>query len=176
MGQVILIIQIKVTAEDSSVKTYNINLTKIEVGKETPNDIVSSMGYSNKNNNISGFTIGKDVSTVINDIKHKYNTAQVKMYNSSNKEITSGLVSTGQKIVISNNGTHTYTIVVYGDTNGDGKVSAIDYSKVKSHILNISKLSDSYSLAGDTSKDGKISAIDYSKIKSHILNINKINQ
>jgi hypothetical protein len=98
------------------------------------------------------------------------------MYNSSNQEITSGLISTAQRLKVTANGTTYFNVVVRGDINGDGKISAIDYSKVKAHILNTSKLSGAYSLAADTSKDGKISAIDYSKVKAHILNISKLTQ
>ncbi len=164
-------IQVKVTAENGNVKTYNINLTKIEVGKETPNDIVSSMGYSNKNNNISGFTLGKDVNNIVSNIKTKYTTANVKVYNKSNQEITSGLVSTGQKIVISNNGNQTYTIVVYGDTNGDGKIGIGDYAKVSDTILGKTSMNTTDSLAADVNHDGKIGIADYAKIKDYILGI-----
>ena len=75
-----------------------------------------------------------------------------------------------------NNNTKTYNVIVFGDTSGDGKISTIDYSKVKAHILNTSKLDSSYNAAADTNKDGKVSAIDYSKIKSHILKIDSLVQ
>ena len=169
-------VTVKVTAEDGSVKNYNVTVNRKEASKETPDDVVKSIGLKNSNNNLSGFTLGSDVSSVISNIKNKYKNADIKVYNSNNKEITKGLISTGQKITIKNNETKSYTIIVKGDTHGDGKISAIDYSKVKSHILNINKLSNSYSYAADTNSDGKISAIDYSKIKSHILNINKLSQ
>ena len=175
-------IKVNVTAEDGTVKTYTVTITrkeeeKIDPSSATPDKVVSATGYKNNNNNLTGFTLGQDVSKVINTIKGKASTATVKVSNSSNKEITSGLISTGQKIAITINGsTKTYNVVVYGDTNGDGKISAIDYSKVKAHILNTSKLDSSYNAAADTNKDGKISAIDYSKIKSHILNISKLTQ
>ena len=69
-----------------------------------------------------------------------------------------------------------YDIVVYGDTNGDGVISAIDYSMIKAHILNISKMSGIYYESADINKDGSISAIDFSMVKAHILNISKITQ
>ena len=99
------------------------------------------------------------------------------MYDSSNKEITSGIISTGQKISVSINGKEKkYDVVVYGDSTGDGKVSAADYSVIKAHILGIRKVEGVYFTAADTSKDGKVSAVDYSMVKAHILNISKIKQ
>ncbi|MBO5530202.1 MAG: cadherin-like beta sandwich domain-containing protein [Bacilli bacterium] len=175
-------IKVNVTAEDGSVKTYTVTITrkeeeKIDPSAAKPDDTIRLVGYKNNGGNISGFDLGQDVSKVVSKIKSKFSTASIKVINSNNKEITSGLVSTGQKITVTiNNNTKTYNVVVFGDTNGDGKISAIDYSKVKAQILKTASLNGSYSLAADTNKDGKVSAIDYSKIKSHILKIDSLVQ
>ncbi|MEG0981646.1 MAG: dockerin type I repeat-containing protein, partial [Erysipelotrichaceae bacterium] len=66
--------------------------------------------------------------------------------------------------------------VVRGDVNGDGKISAVDYSYVKNQILKIDKLTGANAVAANVDKNEKISAIDYSLIKNDILNISKINQ
>ena len=62
-----------------------------------------------------------------------------------------------------------------GDASGDGKISAVDYMKIKNHIMNNSKLSSNYKTASDVNGDGKISAVDYMKIKNHIMGTSKIN-
>ena len=68
-----------------------------------------------------------------------------------------------------NNTEYTYTVVVKGDVNGDGKIYATDYVKVKNHIMGKSSLSGSYLLAADINNDGKIYATDYVLIKNHIM-------
>ena len=99
------------------------------------------------------------------------------MYDASNKEITTGTVSTGQKISIKINGTEKkYEVIIFGDTNGDGRISAQDFAKVKSHLLGASKITGDSLSAADTNKDGKISAQDFAKIKSHILGATKLQQ
>ena len=65
---------------------------------------------------------------------------------------------------------------VLGDTNGDGKVSAQDFAKVKSHLLGATQLSGNSIYAADTNKDGKISAQDFAKIKSHLLGASQLQQ
>ena len=168
---------VKVTAEDGSVKEYKITIIKSEAGKDKPNEIVSSFGLKVNNKNLSGFTIGKDISEYVKNIKNNFSTSEVKALDKNNKEITSGSVSTGQKLVVKNNGEEvTYNVIVYGDTNGDGKISAQDFAKVKSHLLGATKLTGDSITSADTNKDGKISAQDFAKIKSHLLGASKLQQ
>ena len=168
---------VKVTAEDGSEKEYKITIIKTEPGKDTPKEIVNSIGLTVKDSNISGFSVGRDLSDYVNMIKKNFTTSEVKIYDSSNKEITKGIVTTGQTIKVKNNNQEvTYTVILYGDTNGDGKISTIDYSKIKAHIQGTKKLEAPYTVSADTSKDGKISTIDYSKIKAHIQKTKNLEQ
>ena len=82
-------------------------------------------------------------------------------------------MGTGDIVNISN-GTETksFRIVIYGDVNGDGLVSAVDYVKIKNYIMSSSELSGSYKLAADVNNDGTISAVDYVNIKNYILGNN----
>lgn len=76
-------------------------------------------------------------------------------------------VGTGYKLT--SNG-KTYTIVVLGDVNGDGKASAGDYVLIKNHIMQTNLIKDSANQnAADVNKDGKISAGDYVLIKNYIM-------
>lgn len=67
-----------------------------------------------------------------------------------------------------------YTIVMLGDSNGDGNITPLDYVKIKNNIMNITKLEEIYSIAGDVNRDGNITPLDYVKVKNHIMNISKI--
>ena len=62
-----------------------------------------------------------------------------------------------------------YTIVIYGDVTGDGKVSPSDYVRVKNKIIGSESLIGCFERAGDVTGDGNISPSDYVKIKNHIL-------
>ena len=69
----------------------------------------------------------------------------------------------------------TYICKLYGDVNGDGKISVMDYVKIKNHILKYKVLTDEISCdVADVRDDGKISVIDYVKIKNDILNVKKL--
>ena len=68
----------------------------------------------------------------------------------------------------------TLTVVVTGDANGDGKITASDYVNVKFDVLGKTKLNGAYSVAADINGDGKITATDYVNIKFHVLNKSSI--
>ena len=61
-----------------------------------------------------------------------------------------------------------------GDVNGDGKVSSLDYIKIKNHIMGTNKLTGSPLTRADVNGDGKVSSLDYIKIKNHIMGTNKL--
>ena len=107
-----------------------------------------------KNDFLSHFTIGSDFRIDI-DLGDK------------------NYIFTGSKTKIYKNNTlyKEYTNIVRGDINGDGKITALDYVKVKNHIMgnNIIK-DDVYKLSADITQDNKITALDYVRIKNYIMN------
>lgn len=97
------------------------------------------------------------------------NNAQVQIIE-SNGTGANGTMKTNQKITItSGTVTETYTVVVFGDTNGDGNISAVDYVKIKNNIMGTDRLSGASLKAADVNKDGSISAVDYVKVKNYIM-------
>lgn len=62
-----------------------------------------------------------------------------------------------------------YTVLIYGDTNGDGKISAADYVKVRQELIKGNMISGIFMDAADVSRDGKVSAADYVRIRQYLL-------
>ena len=77
---------------------------------------------------------------------------------------------------LTSNGTSDYTIVIYGDNNGDGEIDIVDLLKLQKHILGVNKVTDAYLKASDVNKDGVVDIVDLLKVQKHILNISKIEQ
>lgn len=68
-----------------------------------------------------------------------------------------------------------YTCLIYGDVNCDGKISALDYTLIKNHIMDVQKVTDyNAKLAADVDENNRISALDYTLIKNHIMDVQKI--
>ena len=62
-----------------------------------------------------------------------------------------------------------YTVIVTGDANGDGRITAKDYKAVKKHVMGTSSLTGVYKEAVDINKDNGITANDYKRIKRYVM-------
>lgn len=63
------------------------------------------------------------------------------------------------------------SLVLTGDVNGDGHVTATDYLLVKRDVLELSALNGLYAQAADMTGDGKCTAADYLRLKRAVLNL-----
>ncbi len=81
------------------------------------------------------------------------------------------VVGTGSVISVINDGfvTDSVTVVVNGDTNGDGKVNSTDALQIKRTLLKSYVLEGAYYSASDTNDDGLLNSTDYLRIKAHFL-------
>lgn len=76
-------------------------------------------------------------------------------------------VGTGCKLLVSKDGSteSVATVLVLGDTDGDGEVSIYDYLRVKRHFMGTYKLEGAFLKAALLSGKGKVTVADYVLIK-----------
>ncbi len=127
-------------------------------------EVLQKLNASVKNDCLLGLGLKTKVSKIKNTLKdYKVEIKDAK---------DSDIIKTGQKITIKlGDEALTYTIVVAGDVDGDGKIGATDYVKIKNYIMEKkrSDLNIAESLAADIDNNGKIGAPDYVKIKNSIM-------
>ena len=176
-------INIIVTAANGATKTYTINVNRLNASASTsessatPNDIVSSLGYSISSSNMYGVKPSTNRTTFINNIRSRYSLASVTIKNISGRVVTSSLLSTGDKVTIANGSyTSTFTVIIRGDSNSDGKINITDYAVVKRSIQGQTSLNASTRISSDVNKDGKVNITDYAIIKRSIQGQTTINQ
>ncbi len=90
-----------------------------------------------------------------------------------------GNVGTGSKINVydaSGKVIDTYQVVIYGETNGDGIINALDLLRTQKDILGVKKLTGLEKTAADSSRNGKVDSLDLLKIKKQIIGVKEINQ
>lgn len=139
--------------------------------------IVNGSGYRYNSAYISNISIGTTASTLISKLKSMSNDAEV-IITQDNKQISGDeVVGTGNIIKITNNDkTETLKIVVYGDVNGDGKVTVVDLLKEQKHILNTEILAGAHKEAADANKDGKVTVVDLLAVQKQVLGTAQIVQ
>lgn len=171
-------IVITVTAQNGAVRKYNINITRDNpVEALDISEILRVLNIKNDGNYIYGYALNTDVSNIIKSITDKENKAIVTYFDKDNKEKKSGIIASGDIIKIKTDREEKeYSLIIYGDVNGDGKITSADYIAIKNHIMDVKKLSDIEKVWADANKDNKVSSADYIAIKNHIMDVKKIEQ
>ena len=127
---------------------------------------------------VSGIDYNKNT---VKDVKNKITTNyEIEIVNYQNKVLSDkDIVGTGSKIRVKEKGSilTEYSIIIYGDANGDGKINSVDLLVIQRHILKIKSLSTIFKKASNINKNGKNpTSVDLLLIQRHILNLKKINQ
>lgn len=123
----------------------------------------------------------QDTDNTVKNLKDKITTdLKIQIVNAKDELLNdTDLVGTGCKIQVKENENilREYKIILYGDVNGDGKISSIDLLVLQRHILGIETLEEIYQKAGNIKKDGKKpTSVDLLKIQRHILKLETIKQ
>ena len=138
---------------------------------------MNNSGIKNGNKYLSGFSVGTDISFIKQKITNANNSASVTLKNSSGNIKNSGALATGDIVLVTvGNESKQYEVVIYGDVNGDGKILANDYLKIKNTIMGTANLSGCYEEAAKVNRGNKILASDYLRIKNYIMDQASIQQ
>lgn len=166
------------SSNSSNIGGSNTNSSNNSTGSNTavtlPSKATSSSVTINQSTGyISKLTSGINVASLLAVINEKpYCVIRKNGINI----LSEALVGTGMSLCVLNNASvkKTYTIIVTGDTNGDGKINITDMIAVKQSILGKSALSGIQRNAADVNGDGKVNITDFIKIKACILGKTKI--
>jgi uncharacterized protein YjdB len=177
-----------VKVEDNRLKginlgTANVTFRTVENNKEVtvPIEVIDQSSFNVSVDNSlkleNSYVSKVSPSTKVNDIKAKINTTlNIEVRNKNNVILSDdSAIGTGTNINIldvNNNVVLTYTIIIYGDVDGDGNIKSTDYVKIKNHIMEVSSIKSIELISGDVNRDSKISSSDYVLIKNSIMNDN----
>ncbi len=167
--------KITVTTEDGNI-SKEVNVTIIPKIDEA--DLSFDESLTITANEITGWNANE---MSVSQIKEKITTVyDIKIYNSKGVLLKEDeLVGTGSIIRLLRDGQTIieYHIILYGDVNGDGKISSIDLLVLQRHILEKEKILGVFLKSGNIRKDGKNpSSLDCLLIQRHILELQMIKQ
>ena len=104
---------------------------------------------------------GTSASYTISGVASGTYTMKVSKKNHVTREYTV-TVTTGTK-------TQNAEIRLLGDVNGDGRVNAMDYTRLLRHVNETQPLTDAYALkCSDVSRDTRVNAMDYTRLLRHV--------
>ena len=175
-------------AQNGSSRTYTISVVRQAAGNTgggtnnggttvvTPS--VSSSTYKvNGNSTITGIT---SFPVKASDFTKKFavTNGSVKITN-SNGTAETGNVGTGDQVRVYDSAgalKFTYNVVIYGDTNGDGKINAQDLLTIQKNNIKVKVLGQVYLTAADVNRDGKVNARDLLMVQKNNIKIQTIQQ
>lgn len=163
--------KVKLTITAINNVTSSIDVTVLDKTNTTEQDVLKYLGLTKED----GFVYGFKVGTRISDIKDKINNypnIKLKYFNNNINIVATGMTF---GILIGNTEYH-YTIIIKGDVDGDGKIFATDYVKIRNHIMGKSTLTQVALKAADVNNDSKVFATDYVKIRNYIMGKGYIDQ
>lgn len=168
-------VSVKCKSQSGTTKTYTLTVARKE--GEPASAVPTSKNYVIGTKNITGIQPGTEVSTVLKGITAT--GATLKIVGADGKD-KSGVAATGDVLQLydsSNKMISSYTLVLYGDVNGDGEINVLDMIKVNRHVLGLGKLSGCYLEAGDANRanDGA-NVLDMIYINRHSLGLATIKQ
>lgn len=165
-----------------SVTDYTINVEGTKV--------LAVQSENGSINMLYGFDVGMTVEQVYGKIQAE--NCEYRIVNHDNSESEkSSVIATGMilQAVSSYTGEvlEEFPIIIYGDTNGDGKISGKDMLYVQRHLLDLAKLTGAYAEAADINwsdltqdengaKASSISARDMLYLQRHLLDLQQISQ
>ena len=101
----------------------------------------------------------------------------VKIYNTKDKEVSSGNVGTGFVVKKTVAGKEMkFKFVVLGDATGDGLINSSDLLRVRQHLLELITLKDENFIAADITGNNVINSSDLLRVRQHLLGINIIGE
>lgn len=175
--------EVVVTAQNGQTRIYEINVDGIPVtedpGVSDPSAPVfqTQLSVSHSAKTISGVPgVPYTAEQLITALGVTNGSAQV--VDAGGNAIT-GNVGTGAIIKLTNaagEAAGEYTLIIYGDLNGDGDIGGIDLLRLHKHILSITQLSGASVLAADINRDGTINGLDLLRLHKHILGMQTIAQ
>lgn len=170
-------IKLVVTAQDLSVREYNLNIVRLDPSVEPQFETT----YSLNNQNISGIDEGTTIETFLQQF-FMVEGMMAKAFDATGNEIIPDGVRTmrtGDQMRVlgpDNVVVNIYPVVIFGDANGDGKISSSDLTLILRHVLGENTLTGPNAIAANANHDTKVSSSDLTLILRHILDETTINQ
>ena len=162
-------VKLTATATSGLTRTYTITITRDGAPSGTAPTITGKV------HSVADVVTKVEPETSVNKFitNLAVTNGTAKVFAAEGKQKTSGNIATGDILRLYNGTTlhASYPVVIYGDSNGDGKINSQDLRKAQRHILNVQSIDSYFLTAADVNKDGKLNSQDLRQVQRHVLGI-----
>ncbi len=123
---------------------------------------------------IQGNNVKAIPNTTVKNMVNELGIISYEVTKNGEKKSDTDIIGTGYKLKDTKNNKE-YTIIVKGDTNGDGKVTPADSTIALRTYVGLNSISDVEKLAGDLNGDGKITPADSTIVLRAYVGLTDIN-
>lgn len=162
-----------ITSEDIMIgQTFTLNNSSVTIGSAAAPELVAKAGTTGVVDSANKYVYGVAVGTTAADYFEATNGGTLEWAVGD----ASSVDGTGATVTLKDASgavVDTYTLIIFGDVNGDGSVTAADYIAVKDVVLGAS-IEGPFAVAADVDGSGTpaepaISAADYIAVKDCVL-------
>lgn len=169
--------QVIVTSASGKLKIYTINFIREQIEEITIEEAMNNSGFKYNDNHLYGINVGTNVSEFIGNISSYNHSVLINITDKDGKTKTNDSFRTGDIVTITgNNGTKSYTALIYGDVNSDGLIDKSDLLYVQSSVFGYTTFDTIKTYAADINKDGTVDKNDLLYVQSHVLGYSEIKQ
>ena len=159
------------------VNFYYANTLVCTMGDYETAPKLKSKKYSVSKSFISGIAPGTSAAELL--LAFTSESGTITVVSSAGAQRTEGNAGTGCFIrTVYNNGTSIYDhpLLIYGDLDGDGKITDKDLDALRKHLMNTKKLSGVYLTAADVNRDETVDCYDVLLLMKDIQGVSTIKQ
>lgn len=150
--------EIKVTAENGSVRTYKITVTRNADIPIKISEILNTMLINSDGKYISGINIKMKANEFIEKGKEVDKNATILINDGKKKD---EILATGDEVKItSGDETKTFKVVIYGDVDGNNTIDKLDALAILRHHYKYVTHSNEFKEAADADKNGVVDKLD----------------
>ena len=178
------ILPIVCTAANGETRTFTLRIIlngkgSAQSGVVKPPEAIASgwaPPYKLQGSNITGLTVGMDVSKFISSLG-LYGNATARVTDASGNTVSSGAMRSGWKLsYYDGSNTVEYLVIIYGDLNGDSTINGLDFLIMQKYFMEIYTLNSTEKRAADLNKDGTVNGLDLLQMQKYFMELAKITQ
>lgn len=166
-----------VTSQSGRDRKYTITFIRQASNPITVEEAMNNCGFKYNDKYLFGIEEGTNVSNLVANIISYNNSVEIEIKSAKGEVKTNDSFRTGDKVKITgSDGTREFTVIIYGDVNGDGEINRNDLLYVQSAAFGYVDLDTIKKVAADIDKNGSVDKNDLLYVQSHVFGYSKIKQ